>query len=75
LSLENGKQFIIEAEDNSPSNVYVNSVSLDGAEYDLNWLNHDDIMKGGKLQLRMSATENRQRGIDAASRPYSMSKK
>jgi predicted alpha-1,2-mannosidase len=74
LSLENGKEFVVEAEDNSSFNVYINGVTLNGDAYDLNWLTHDDIMKGGKLQLRMSTTPNKQRGIDTASRPYSMSR-
>jgi predicted alpha-1,2-mannosidase len=75
LSLENGNKFVIVAEDNSAANVYIESASLDGAAYDRNWLNHEDIMKGGTLQLKMSANENKDRGVAAPSRPFSMSKK
>lgn len=74
LSLENGKKFIINAPQNTAKNVYIQSALLNGANYDKNYLNHADIMKGGVFQLKMSEQPNVKRGVDAAAAPFSFSK-
>ena len=74
LSLENGKKFVIEAPQNQPKSVYIQSASLNGTSYDKNFLSHFDIMKGGKLILNMSEKPNFKRGIAKSSLPYSFSK-
>jgi predicted alpha-1,2-mannosidase len=72
LKLENGKTFAIEAPNNSPERVYVQSAALNGRSISRTWIGHDEIMKGGTLKFEMSAAPNLQRGTNAADRPYSM---
>ena len=74
LNLENGKKFIITAPKNSEKNIYIQSASLRGQNYDKNYLDHSDIMKGGALQFTMSSKPNLKRGITTASFPFSFSK-
>jgi len=54
LHLENGKQFEIEAVDQSPENVYVKKILLNGKEITDYVLKHSQIMEGGKLVFYMS---------------------
>jgi predicted alpha-1,2-mannosidase len=74
LSLENGKKFIIEAPQNNQKNVYIQSATLNGTNYDKNYLSHFDITKGGILQFKMSETPNFKRGISKTALPFSFSK-
>ncbi|RAW03516.1 GH92 family glycosyl hydrolase [Pseudochryseolinea flava] len=73
LTLENGKQFVIDATANNASNIYIKNASLNGAALDANWLDHDVIMKGGTLSLDMDSVANTNRGISESARPFSMS--
>ncbi|WP_312396537.1 GH92 family glycosyl hydrolase [Chryseobacterium sp.] len=54
LNLENGKTFKIEAVNQSPKNVYVQKILLNGKEIKNFTLKHSDIMNGGKLSFYMS---------------------
>jgi predicted alpha-1,2-mannosidase len=74
LSLENGKKFVVEAPKNTSKTIYIQSATLNGVNYDKNFLNHFDILKGGKITFNMSEKPNFKRGILPASRPYSFSK-
>lgn len=58
LHLENGKEFTIIARNASPENVYIQSASLNGKEYDKNYLNHFDIVNGGTLEVVMGPQPN-----------------
>ena len=71
LNLENGKQFIISSPLNNDKNIYIQSAILRGVPYDKNYLNHEDILKGGTLLFNMSARPNVKRGIAKSSAPYS----
>jgi predicted alpha-1,2-mannosidase len=73
LYLDNGKQFVIDAGENSAANKYVQSVMLNGRQWNNNWIDHLDIHKGGMMTMRMGATPNKQRGITAVAYPYSFS--
>ena len=48
-----GKQFVIEAKNNSAENVYVQSAKLDGQTLKNPWFLHKDLVDGGKLILDM----------------------
>lgn len=74
LNLENGKQFIINAAANNKDNVYIQSASLNGKTYTKNFLNHNDLVKGGTLKLTMSNQPNLKRGLAAEDRPFSLTK-
>ena len=71
LHLENGNTMTIDAEGNSRSNRYIDSMTLNGKTYTKNYLTHADIMKGGSIVCAMSAEPNRSRGTQEADFPYS----
>ncbi|MEO8768951.1 MAG: GH92 family glycosyl hydrolase [Ferruginibacter sp.] len=53
LHLENGKTFIIEVKDQSDKNVYIQKMTLNGKPLNHFFINHSDIMNGGKLIFYM----------------------
>ncbi|MDR2228505.1 MAG: GH92 family glycosyl hydrolase [Flavobacteriaceae bacterium] len=59
LALENGKNFEIEAIDQSPENVYVKKILLNGKEIKNFTLKHSDIMNGGKIVFYMGNKPNK----------------
>jgi predicted alpha-1,2-mannosidase len=54
VKLENGKQLVVVAENNSPANRYVASVSLNGKPLATPFFKHADIVNGGELVFKMS---------------------
>jgi predicted alpha-1,2-mannosidase len=48
-----GKQFIIETENNSPENIYVETMSLNGQELHKTFIPFKDVVNGGNLKLKM----------------------
>jgi len=73
ITLENGKKFIIEADNNSKQNVYIQSATLNGKPYTHNWICHGDIVNGGTLHFEMGSNPALQRGIKEEDKPFSMS--
>lgn len=73
LQLENGNTFVINADNNSNQNLYVDKIMLNGQEWDKNYIAHEAIKNGGKLDFTMAATPNKNRGTAKESFPYSMS--
>lgn len=73
IRLENGKEFIIIAENNSPENIYIQSASLNGRELVNNYITYTDIIDGGVLYLVMGNTPNMNRGTEKYSAPFSLS--
>ncbi|MBP3679909.1 MAG: glycoside hydrolase family 92 protein, partial [Bacteroidaceae bacterium] len=74
VHLENGKDVVINAPENSDKNIYIDQMSVNGANYTKNYLSHSELMKGAVIDVKMSATPNKQRGINEADMPYSFSK-
>ncbi len=73
MTLENGKEIIINAPSNSDTNRYINTVHIDGKEYTKNWLSHKALMKGAVIDMEMSDTPNKSRGVKKTDVPYSLS--
>ncbi|MFD0793073.1 GH92 family glycosyl hydrolase [Mucilaginibacter litoreus] len=73
LTLENGKKFIIQADNNNRQNVYIQSATLNGKPYTHNWLNHSSITSGGTLRFIMGNKPAYKRGLAKADRPFSVS--
>jgi predicted alpha-1,2-mannosidase len=73
VNLENGKQLIINAPQNSADNKYVNSMTYNGKLYDLNWVGHASLLQGAIINMDMTPKPNKQRGIKATDVPYSLS--
>lgn len=51
-----GKTFSIIAHNNSKENIYIMSMKLNGKPLNRYWITHDEIVKGGKLELEMINT-------------------
>ena len=73
LQLENGKQFIINAPDNSEINRYVEELEWGNKNYYNNYINHFDVLEGGELNFDMTSSPNLKRGTSAKNYPYSYS--
>ena len=53
IQLENGRQWVIEAQNNSPANVYSKLVHWNYALWEHHSLPHEEIIKGGVLSFSM----------------------
>ena len=73
IHLENGKKFTINAPENSAENFYIDNMKLNGKRYTRNFIKHQDIMRGGKMDISMSSKPNTQRATAKEDRPYSFS--
>jgi predicted alpha-1,2-mannosidase len=73
LHLENGRKVTIRAPGNSDERRYVDALRIDGKPASRNWVGHDELMRGARLDFSMSAKPNLQRGTQAADAPYSFS--
>lgn len=73
LNLPNGKRFTIVGENLADDRPYVAEVLLNGRPLARSYLRHEEIVAGGELRFRMSATPNRKLGAARSARPYSMS--
>lgn len=73
IQLENKNKIEIKAANNKSENVYIQSLQLNGKKYDNNYLNHFELIKGGKLEFNMSNIPNYKRGILQSNFPYSYS--
>ena len=73
INLENGKEIVIKAPENSDENRYIESMKVDGKTYNKNWLSHEELMKGATIDYEMSDTPNKSRGTKKSAYPYSLS--
>ncbi|WP_256010397.1 GH92 family glycosyl hydrolase [Desertivirga xinjiangensis] len=64
LNADSDHPFTIEAADNSEANVYIQSATLNGKEYNKCWIDHTEIVKGGILKLKMGARPNQNWGLN-----------
>ena len=72
--MENGKDVVINAPDNSDKNIYLDVMKLNGQEYTKNYLTHGDLMSGVNIDMKMSDEPNTQRGTLEEDLPYSFTK-
>jgi predicted alpha-1,2-mannosidase len=73
VTLENGKQIVVNAANNSADNRYVSNLTVNGKAYSHNFLSHPALVQGATLNFGMSATPNKTRGTRAEDVPYSLS--
>ena len=71
VTLENGNKFEINAPNNHASRRYISSMKLNGENYTKTYFNHKDLMDGAKVDIEMSETPNKERGIKKSDYPYS----
>ena len=74
IHLENGKQIVIEAEDNSDINIYIGRMLLDSKEYRHNYITHKRLTGGTRMKMFMTPQPNLSRGTADEDAPYSFSK-
>jgi putative alpha-1,2-mannosidase len=74
IHFENGKVLEINATGNNEENRYIEQFTYGGKAYTRNYLNHADLIQGGKIQIKMSKTPNLRRGINETDFPYSLSR-
>ena len=73
LHLPSNKTLVINANNNSDDARYVGNMTFNGHTYDKNYLDHKDLLNGGRIEYTMQTTPNRQRGINKEAAPYSFS--
>lgn len=73
LHLENGNTFKISSKNNSKDHFYIDSMELNGKDYQNTFIKYDDIQSGGEIIFNMSATPNINLGTKAENKPYSLS--
>lgn len=63
-----GRRFVIEAKNNSPQNVYIQSATLNRKPLNQPWIYHSDLINGGTLILVMGPEPNKAWGsaVEAA---------
>ena len=74
LHLENGKDVVVTAPENSDVNRYVQKLTVNGAEHKVNYVNHADLLQGARMDYVMGAKANENRGNTPEAAPYSFSK-
>jgi predicted alpha-1,2-mannosidase len=73
LHLENGRTVEIRAPGVSDARRYVDSLRIGGAALERNWVGHDELMRGARLDFGMADKPNLRRGTAAEAAPYSFS--
>ncbi|MGV8814527.1 MAG: GH92 family glycosyl hydrolase [Gelidibacter sp.] len=66
INLPNKKTFIIEAENVSDKNFYIQSATLNGKDFNKTAISHEEMLKGGTLHFVMGAQPNKKWGIKNA---------
>lgn len=69
IQLPDNKEFVIEAENNSTDNKYIQEVELNGQVYPKSYISHEDIVEGGRLKYKMGNTPNKNFGTLRENRP------
>ena len=59
IKLDNGKTFEIVCKNYAPQNKYIQSATLNGKVWNKSWFSHEELEKGGKLELIMGEYPNK----------------
>ncbi len=63
IALENGKQFTVIAHHCSQINKYIQRARINGVQLNTPWFTHEQLIKGGTLELEMGAKPNKKWGM------------
>lgn len=74
VHLENGNSITVKANNNSDENIYIQSMKLNGEDYNKNYLKHSDIANGAIIEFTMGNTPNINWGSSEDSLPTSITK-
>ncbi len=69
IHLENGKTFRVEAARKAPSDIYVQSATLNGQPLDRAWISHEEIVAGGTLHFVLGPHPNEKWGTSGLPTP------
>lgn len=64
LRLTGGKVFTIRVKGQSPQNTYIQSATLNGKPYTKCYIDYQDVVQGGVLELTLSDQPNKDWGIN-----------
>lgn len=71
IHLPERKTCTIESVNNSDKNIYIQSVELNGEQYNKSFITYSELVKGGELKFFMGPEPNYAFGADSANRPVS----
>ena len=69
IYLENGKKFVVRANNVSDINIYIQSAKLNGKPYTKSWFPHQEILNGSEFVFEMGEKSNYDWGTSKADRP------
>ena len=75
INFENGKKLSISAPGNSANHPYIQKIMWNNKPYELNYVTHEALQKGGLLYIFMNNKPNVNRGTTPKAYPYSVSLK
>jgi predicted alpha-1,2-mannosidase len=75
VALPNKQKLVISSPTNNAVSPYVQSITFNGKQHDKNWVNHNDLLKGGTLEFTMGRLPNTKRGTGSKAYPFSLSVK
>jgi len=73
VKLADNKKITITAKDNDPNHVYIKLMKLNGVKFSHNYLTHDQLISGARLDFTMSSEPDLTRGTCEEDKPYSFS--
>ncbi|MCO6497935.1 MAG: GH92 family glycosyl hydrolase [Chitinophagaceae bacterium] len=73
ITFENGKKLTINAPENNSKNRYVKSLKINDKISTKNYLEHFELLNGGKLDFGMTDQPDKVRGTKESDYPFSMS--
>ena len=73
LHLQNGNTFTIRSKNNGKGSPYIQSASLNGANFNKTWIGTETIQQGGTLSFEMGSEPNTNWAISDEALPYSLS--
>jgi predicted alpha-1,2-mannosidase len=71
IKLANSKTFTVSAPGSSATKKYIQRATLNGQPLNVPWFTHEDLLKGGVLQLVMDESPNKQWGTGEQAAPPS----
>jgi predicted alpha-1,2-mannosidase len=71
IHLENGKDFIIKSDNNSKTDIFIQSATLNGENLEKAYLTHEQLMNGGTLACKMGSQPSGDWGKEPANHPIS----
>ncbi|RDS81546.1 alpha-mannosidase [Dyella monticola] len=71
IELAGGRRLTIRTINNGPNHPYIDSVTWNGRPWTKSWISHAELLAGGVLEFKMSATPNKQFGAAPDARPPS----